>query len=1305
MPGAAAAVAASSAIATAVTSATFVAIGSGTFASLVFANVVGAIVAIGVNLAIATAIGALANLLSSRPKIPGTSSIASSASSRTLTIRQPISAHRVIYGEVRVSGVLTFIESTDDNDKLHQLITIAGHPVSEIGEVYVDGEPVTLNSSGSVTSGVYAKSGSKDRIIIIKGLGTVSGDADLNSALTSNTTGWTANHKQTGRAKAYVQFIHDPEIFIGSLPAISFRVKGKPVFDPRDSLTKYSNNPVLCLRDYLLDIDFGLGESALRVGPSFLSAINVSEELVEVDVTRDFTAEPLDNTITLSSAAPRFVVSDLVTLDTDGTLPGGLSLSTNYFLIPVTDIDFKLALSKENAAAGVAVNITDAGSGTHSLTRQYLETFTANESTNKISLADRVPGLETVDAVEVSTTGTLPGGLAPATEYFYIRETNTSGLLALSYADALSGMAIDITSTGSGTHTLHRKSEPRYTSNGSFDTDQTPEEIIRQLLSASNGSLVYQTGFWNTYVSFQPPTLDAIDESDLDGTIQVQTLISKRDLFNGVKGQFSSVDKDFMPTDFPAITNSTYLDEDGGERIWADVDLPFTTSSSMAQRISKIQLEKVRQQISVVLFCNLKAIRFQAGATIKINNTRFGWVEKVFSIENWSFAIRRGSGDRAPQLGIDMFCRETAPEIYDWNSGEETRTDIAPNTILPNPFVVLPPTGLVAIEELYIARQGGGVKARARLTWTASTDTFVVSYEVQHKFITDLAFEAEGAVRNTNFVLEDLTPGEYMFRVFSVNTLGVKSVDFIEQTLEILGLLAPPEALQNMTISTIGGLAIIRWAQSVDLDVREGGKIVFRHSNLIGGPTWNESVSIGDAIPGTETVAILPLKPGTYLGRAIDGSLVSGPVVSVETTQATALEYTNLNTISEHITFPGAKTNLEVVSDNLQLALLPIHTFDIFSEDSFATGMAFNNDGMKMFMVGRANDSVYEYDLTTPYSLASGASYSGFSFVIAEDSGPQEVIFNDDGMKMFVLGGTTATIYEYDLTTPYSLQAGVSYSGFSFSVSGEDTIPSGLTFNDDGTKMFLVGKQSKRAHEYTLDTAYSLQSGVNYTGFSAQVSLFSPFLTGITFNNDGTSLFVVGDLTSIVQEYLLENPYSLEFGATLSGLLFDVANEAPSPQGLLFNDDGTKFFIVCGNTDNIYQYNIPSPYRPVRGVIPDGEYIFDGAFDFGVVTRVRLTVLIQALVVNIADDIDSRQENIDDWVDFDGTESADADVKIFVRHTDDDPGGSPVFSEYQRLDSGEFEARAFEFKAEFTSGDLNFNILVSQLTITADEVA
>jgi hypothetical protein len=69
-------------------------------------------------------------------------------------------------------------------------------------------------------------------------------------------------------------------------------------------------------------------------------------------------------------------------------------------------------------------------------------------------------------------------GLLPATDYFLIRLSDTTYSLATSYANAIAGTAIDITTTGTGTHTMSWLL-PRYTSGAGvqsifFNSNATP---------------------------------------------------------------------------------------------------------------------------------------------------------------------------------------------------------------------------------------------------------------------------------------------------------------------------------------------------------------------------------------------------------------------------------------------------------------------------------------------------------------------------------------------------------------------------------------------------------------------------------------------------------------------------------------------------------------------------------------------------------------------------------------------------------------------------------------------------------------
>ncbi|MBI2235349.1 MAG: hypothetical protein HYU60_00055 [Magnetospirillum sp.] len=173
-------------------------------------------------------------------------------------VRQPITAHRLIYGTTKVSGPITFIDTTGNGDYCHLLLTLAGHEVEEIGEVWFNDDLITL--SGNAATGKWA-----DHAWVWKGLGTASGDADLWAALRSECTNWTTDHRQSGRAKIYCKFKWDSKLFSSGIPTVRVVIKGRKLADPRTSTTAFSANPALAIRAYLMDTIYGLKATASEI--------------------------------------------------------------------------------------------------------------------------------------------------------------------------------------------------------------------------------------------------------------------------------------------------------------------------------------------------------------------------------------------------------------------------------------------------------------------------------------------------------------------------------------------------------------------------------------------------------------------------------------------------------------------------------------------------------------------------------------------------------------------------------------------------------------------------------------------------------------------------------------------------------------------------------------------------------------------------------------------------------------------------------------------------------------------------------
>lgn len=109
------------------------------------------------------------------------------------------------------------------------------------------------------------------------------------------------------------------------------------------------------------------------------------------------------------------------------------------------------------------ITTTTADATTNTLSQS--DTFSADAGTDVItwtSTANIPSNLLTGTRMRLTTTTTLPAGLALATDYYYIRVSDTTGKLATSYANAIAGTQINITDAGTGTHTSSWLL-PRYT--------------------------------------------------------------------------------------------------------------------------------------------------------------------------------------------------------------------------------------------------------------------------------------------------------------------------------------------------------------------------------------------------------------------------------------------------------------------------------------------------------------------------------------------------------------------------------------------------------------------------------------------------------------------------------------------------------------------------------------------------------------------------------------------------------------------------------------------------------------------------
>ena len=148
-----------------------------------------------------------------------------------------------------------------------------------------------------------------------------------------------------------------------------------------------------------------------------------------------------------------------------------------------------------------------------------------------------------------------------------------------------------------------------------------------------------------------------------------------------------------------------------------------------------------------------------------------------------------------------------------------------------------------------------------------------------------------------------------------------------------------------------------------------------------------------------------------------------------------------------------------------------VDTLDVSSHDTFPKGHAFNNDGTIMYVVGLTGKDVNQYNLSTAFDVSTASYINKFS-VSSQETAPMGITFNNDGTKMFIVGHSSANVNEYTLSAAFNITT-ASYDS-SFSVASQELYPSSVKFGNDGKKMFIVGIAGDEVNEYDLSTGFDV---------------------------------------------------------------------------------------------------------------------------------------------------------------------------------------------------------------------------------------
>ena len=645
--------------------------------------------------------------------------------------------------------------------------------------------------------------------------------------------------------------------------------------------------------------------------------------------------------------------------------------------------------------------------------------------------------------------------------------------------------------------TLDSGTENRFTLNGTFLTDQTPKNVLQNMLSCIGGHIVYSNGqFKLVAATYKTPTV-TLDESNLRSGLTVNTRVSKKELFNAVKGIYSEPENKYQPQDYPVLTNATFEAEDNNERNYAEFNFPFTTSSKTCQRLAKIQLLKARQQITLVATFDLNAFELNVGDTVQITNSRMGFSNKTFEVANWNISVQSDS-DGSPALVVNCELRETASEVYDFNTVDYSTVSSGKATNLTSAKQVTIPSALTLTDEL-VQYNDGTVLTKLVILVTPPSDTFTEQFEIEIKQDTD----ADGNAVTDNFkligrgtrlryeFLNVIDEATYSVRVRSVNIFGVKS-STITETRTIVGSTAIPEDVEDFNISMVGSNQMqLSWTPVADLDIEF---YEIRYSMGSGTTEWFNTTNLVQ-VPRRKSnnVTINAIQPpyNLYI-KAVDKLGNESATPAIISSNVTKLQdFEDISQIVEEPTFLGTYTNTFLGEDSNGTPAVTLDTTTLFDdtpgnfEDPDANGFTFDTGGVANNISSSGNyifdnsftlDAVYDATFRAEITMQSDDPYDLFDLgrgasLFDNAKGPFDGTAPTNNSAILQVGSSTTSLGDISTFTSIAQQSTFNGRYFKFRLV--------LKSEDNQAKALVTGLRIRLVLEKRTETGEDISSGTS----------------------------------------------------------------------------------------------------------------------------------------------------------------------------------------------------------------------------------
>ncbi|MBU1095848.1 MAG: hypothetical protein KKB34_05140 [Bacteroidetes bacterium] len=277
------------------------------------------------------------------------------------------------------------------------------------------------------------------------------------------------------------------------------------------------------------------------------------------------------------------------------------------------------------------------------------------------------------------------------------------------------------------------------------------------------------------------------------------------------------------------------------------------------------------------------------------------------------------------------------------------------------------------------------------------------------------------------------------------------------------------------------------------------------------------------------------------------------------------------------------------------------------AQENAPQGVAFSSDGSKLYIGGLTyNAGVFQYTLSTPWDVST-ASYASKNF---QTSGQTPYVrklrFSSSGDKMFILDNV-GTVYQYTLSTPWDISTSV-YNSISFSPNAQENGARGLDFKPDGSKMYIVGTTYNTIFQYNLSTPWNVGTA-SYSGTSFNLAGVLTSIYSLSFSDTGY-LAYIGNLGAYVYELSLSTPWDISTITTSSNKAINTVGDITvhlSKIYFLINNGYVRQHSLTESFVNVISllnplastFSINTPvYRSLGTINVSDQYSMDDSYDY-----------------------------------------------------------------------------------------------------------